>query len=113
MAPQQHEAAYDKIVELCKKVSRSLSCRDDDVGFPPQQPMFRAPDPATTRSCSTVCTDYADDLPAARYAVRDPCWVVITSPSLLPGCLCCRDVVTSCSLLPGLFCCRDVTASSP
>ncbi|WVZ62019.1 hypothetical protein U9M48_011814 [Paspalum notatum var. saurae] len=45
MAPQQHKAAYDKIVELCKRVSRSLSCCDDDVGFPPQQPMFRAPAP--------------------------------------------------------------------
>ncbi|WVZ51396.1 hypothetical protein U9M48_002547, partial [Paspalum notatum var. saurae] len=43
MAPQQHKAAYDKIAELCRRVTRSLSCRADDVGLPPQQPMFRAP----------------------------------------------------------------------
>ncbi|WVZ62201.1 hypothetical protein U9M48_011974 [Paspalum notatum var. saurae] len=45
MAPQQHMAAYDKIVELCRRVTRSLSCRDDDVAFPLQPPMFRAPAP--------------------------------------------------------------------
>ncbi|WVZ69581.1 hypothetical protein U9M48_018349 [Paspalum notatum var. saurae] len=45
MAPQQHKAAYDKIAELCRRVTRSLSCRDDDVGLPPQQPVFHAPAP--------------------------------------------------------------------
>ncbi|WVZ75348.1 hypothetical protein U9M48_023409 [Paspalum notatum var. saurae] len=45
MAPQQHMAAYDKIAELCRRVTRSLSCRDDDVAFPLQPPMFRAPAP--------------------------------------------------------------------
>ncbi|WVZ92836.1 hypothetical protein U9M48_038874 [Paspalum notatum var. saurae] len=51
MAPQQHKEAYNKIVELCKRVTRSLSCRDDDVGFPPQQPMFRAPAPTPPPPC--------------------------------------------------------------
>ncbi|WVZ85292.1 hypothetical protein U9M48_032237 [Paspalum notatum var. saurae] len=49
MAPQQHKAAYDKIAELCRRVTRSLSCRDDDVALPPQQPMFRAPTPTPPR----------------------------------------------------------------
>ncbi|WVZ73734.1 hypothetical protein U9M48_022012 [Paspalum notatum var. saurae] len=67
MAPQQHMAAYDKIVELCRRVTRSLSCRDDDVAFPPQPPMFRAPAPTPPPSTSRSRTDYADDVPAAGY----------------------------------------------
>ncbi|KAJ1271540.1 hypothetical protein BS78_06G134900 [Paspalum vaginatum] len=49
MAPQDHKAAYDKIAELCRRVTRSLSCRGDDVGHPPPQPMFVPPNPTPPR----------------------------------------------------------------
>ncbi|KAJ1255854.1 hypothetical protein BS78_K148100 [Paspalum vaginatum] len=45
MASQDHKAAYDKIAELCRRVTRSLSCRGDNVGHPPPQPMFVPPNP--------------------------------------------------------------------
>ncbi|KAJ1265367.1 hypothetical protein BS78_08G071400 [Paspalum vaginatum] len=51
--------------------------------------------PSGTTSGTTVCADSADDLPTARYAVWDPCWVIVSSPYLAPRRLRYRDITDS------------------